>query len=145
MIEEIELQNLENDFDELPIYLGFIRLIGEESDGVFNYEFIFTNNIDEFWGENFEYKPCCLCNGLIPNDEYITEIHKIKTRLKFELIQDNCCLSMQDAMDGIISIAWENIDGYEEYPENGRLFFRFGETYEEVERKLAIKNILIMN
>ena len=38
--------------------LGFIRLIGEESDGYYRYEFIFTNNINEFWGENFEYKPC---------------------------------------------------------------------------------------
>jgi hypothetical protein len=30
--------------------LGFIRLIGEESDGYYRYEFIFTNNINEFWG-----------------------------------------------------------------------------------------------
>lgn len=140
-MEEIE-DNIQN---ESPLYLGFIRLIGAESDGVDNYEFIFTNNIDEFWGENFEYKPCCLCNDLIPNDEYITEIHKIKTKIKFDLVQDNCCFSMQDCMDGIISLAWENIDEYEEYPEDGRLVFNFGETYDEVERKLALKNILIID
>ena len=125
--------------------LGFIRLIGAESDGIYNYEFIFTNNIDEFWGENFEYKPCCLCNDLIPNDEYITEIHKIRAKLKFDLVQDNCCFSMQDCMDGIISLAWENIDDYDEYPEDGRLVFNFGESYDDVERKLALKNILIID
>lgn len=140
-MEEIE-ENIQN---ESPLYLGFIRLIGAEADGIDNYEFIFTNNIDEFWGENFEYKPCCLCNDLIPNDEYITEIHKIKTKIKFDLVQDNCCFSMQDCMDGIISLAWENIDEYEEYPEDGRLVFNFGESYDEVERKLALKNILIID
>ena len=134
-----------NTQDNGQLYLGFIRLIGTEADGVYNYEFIFTNTIDEFWGENFEYKPCCLCNDLIPNDEYITEIHKIKTKIKFDLVQDNCCFSMQDCMDGIISLAWENIDEYEEYPEDGRLVFNFGETYDEVERKLALKNILIID
>lgn len=131
--------------DDNQLYLGFIRLIGAESDGIDNYEFIFTNNIDEFWGENFEYKPCCLCNDLIPNDEYITEIHKIRTKIKFDLVQDNCCFSMQDCMDGIISLAWENIDEYEEYPEDGRLVFNFGESYDDVERKLALKNILIID
>lgn len=138
-------ENENNTRDNEQLYLGFIRLIGAEADGIDNYEFIFTNNIDEFWGENFEYKPCCLCNDLIPNDEYITEIHKVKTKIKFDLIQDNCCFSMQDCMDGIISLAWENIDEYEEYPENGRLVFNFGESYDEVERKLALKNILIID
>ena len=140
------MEKIENNIqDDSQLYLGFIRLIGAESDGIDNYEFIFTKNIDEFWGENFEYKPCCLCNDLIPNDEYITEIHKIRTKLKFDLVQDNCCFSMQDCMDGIISLAWENIDDYDEYPEDGRLVFNFGESYDDVERKLALKNILIID
>ena len=140
------MEEIENNIkDDSQLYLGFIRLIGPESDGIYNYEFIFTNNIDEFWGENFEYKPCCLCNDLIPNDEYITEIHKIRTKINFDLVQNNCCFSMQDCMDGIISLAWENIDDYEEYPEDGRLVFNFGESYDDVERKLALKNILIID
>ena len=134
-----------NDEEINEIYLGFVRLIGEESDGYYRYEFIFTDNIDEFWGENFEYKPCSLINDLIPSDEYITEIHIVKTKLKFDLIQDNSCFGMQDAMDGIVAIAYENIDNYDEYPENGRIFFMFGESIDEVERKLALKNILMIN
>ena len=125
--------------------LGFIRLIGEESDGYYRYEFIFTNNINEFWGENFEYKPCCLCNGLTPDDKYISEIHIVKMKIKLDLIQNNCCFSFSDATDGIIAIAWENMDSYDEYPEEGRIFFMFGETLQEVEDKLAVKNILMIN
>ena len=127
------------------VYLGFVRLIGEENDGYYRYEFIFTDNPDEFWGEDWEYKPASLVNELKPSDEYITEIHIVKTKIKFDLIQNNSCFSMQDCLDGCVAIAIESIDTYENYPENGRLYFMFGESMEDVERKLAIKNILFVN
>ena len=130
---------------ELNPKLGFIRLIGEESDGYYRYEFIFTTNIDEFWGENFEYKPCCLCNGLTPDEKYVHEIHIVKMKIKLDLIQDNCCFSFSDATDGIIAIAWENMDSYDSYPDEGRIFFMFGESLKDVEEKLAIKNVLMLN
>ena len=38
------------------VYLCFIRLIGEENDGYYRYEFIFTDNPDEVWGEDWEHK-----------------------------------------------------------------------------------------
>lgn len=131
--------------EEEDVRLGFIRLIGEESDGYYRYEFIFTNNIDEFWGDDFEQKPCCLVNNLTPKDEYITEIHTVKMKIKLDLIQNNCCFGFQDCTDGIIALAWENVDEYDEYPDDGRIFFRFGETLNEVDNKLAMKNILMLN
>jgi len=138
----------ENDIedDEIEVRLGFIRLIGEETDGYYRYEFIFTDNIDEFWGEEFNQKPACLVNNLAPSDEYITEIHIVKMKIKLELLQHNCCFSYSDGMDGIISIAWEDISDYDEYPdERGRLFFMFGETLNKVENKLAMCDILMLN
>ena len=131
--------------EEEDVRLGFIRLIGEETDGYYRYEFIFTTNIDEFWGENFEYKPSCLVNNLMPYDKFITEIHIVKMKIKLDLIQNSCCFGFQDCTDGIIALAWENVDEYDEYPEEGRIFFRFGETLEDVEDKLAIKNVLMIN
>ena len=133
-----------NNDDLKDVFLCFVRLIGEENDGLYRYEFIFTDNPDETWGENWEQKPACLVNNLIPSDEYITEIHVVKTDIKFDLIQNNCCFSLQDALDNVVAIAYENIDSYEEFPENGRLVFMFGESFENVERKLAIKNIIMM-
>jgi hypothetical protein len=134
---------MEEELDE--VYLCFIRLIGEENDGYYRYEFIFTDNPDEVWGEDWEHKPIGLINDPMPSDEYITEVHIVKTKVKLDLIQNNNCFSMQDALDGIVSIAWENIDSYDSYPEDGRIFFMFGESMEEVERKLALKNILMLN
>ena len=131
--------------DLKDVFLLFVRLIGEENDGYYRYEFIFTDNPDEAWGEDWEHKPAGLVNDLIPSDEYITEVHIVKTKIKFDLIQNNMCFGMQDAMDGIVSIAYENMDTYESYPEDGRLVFMFGESLDEVERKLAMKSILMLN
>lgn len=126
------------------LYLCFIRLIGEENDGYYRYEFIFTNDVDNVFGEDFDQKPACLVNNLMVDDEYITEIHIVKMKIKLDLIQDNCCFSISDCYDGIISIAWQSLEGLEEYPQDGRIFFKFGETIEEVENKLAIKNIVML-
>lgn len=144
-----ELSDIVNDprnYDELKeVSLCFIRLIGEENDGYYRYEFIFTNNIEEVFGEDFAQKPACLVTDLMVDEQYVTEIHIVKMKIKLDLIQDSCCFSVSDSYDGIVSLAWEDISGYDEYPEDGRIFFKFGETLEEVEEKLAIKNILMLN
>jgi len=127
------------------VYLCFIRLIGEENDGYYRYEFIFTDNPDEVWGEDWEHKPIGLINNPMPSDDYITEIHIVKTKIKLDLIQNNMCFSMQDCLDGIVALAWQNIDELDAYPEDGRIYFMFGESLEDVERKLALKNILMIN
>jgi hypothetical protein len=127
------------------VYLCFIRLIGEENDGYYRYEFIFTDNPDDVWGEDWEHKPIGLINNPIPSDDYLTEIHIVKTKIKLDLIQNNMCFSMQDCLDGIVALAWQNIDELDAYPEDGRIYFMFGESLEDVERKLALKNVLMLN
>ena len=145
-MEELLDQSLSlNNEDEKELYLCFIRLIGEENDGYYRYEFIFTENVDEVWGEDFNVKPACLVNNLMVDEKYIYEVHIVKMKIKLDLIQDNCCFAYSDGMDGIISIAWEDISTYDTYPEDGRIFFRLGETLEEVENKLAMKNVLMIN
>jgi hypothetical protein len=52
---------------------------------------------------------------------------------------------MQDCLDGIVALAWQNIDELDAYPEDGRIYFMFGESLEDVERKLALKNVLMLN
>lgn len=125
-----------NSVMEEEVRLGFIRLIGEESDGYYRYEFIFTDNIEEFWLENGEHKPCCLVNDLQPIDEYITEIHIVKMKIKLDLIQNNCCFGFQDCADGIVALAWsENIH-------INNLYFSFGDLKETVKEKLMKNNVL---
>ena len=105
---------MDEELEDKEVYLCFVRLIGKENDGYYQYEFIFTDNIDEVWGEDFNQKPACLVNNLMISEEYITEVHTVKTKIKFDLIQDNCCFSVSDCYDGIIALAWKDISQYEE-------------------------------
>ena len=63
------------------LYLCFIKYIGKDIEEYNNYEFLFTDNIDTFWGENFEYMPCCLCDELIPNDDDFNTKKFLRTKL----------------------------------------------------------------
>ena len=130
------------DFTDDDLYIGFVNLIGKEIDGLNQYELIFTAYPNEFWGENFNYKPAGVCNGLEPDKKYIQKVVRIKTFINLDLIQDSGCFSMQDCMDGIVSLAYENLEGLEEYPES-RLYLNFGESYKDVERKLAMCHVLM--
>ena len=126
-------------------YLCLVNYIGKDIDEKNIYEFIFSEDIDAFWIENGEYKPCCLCKDLTPEENSYNLTKLIKTNLTLDLIQDSCCYSFSDCTDGIVSLAYENIDTYEEYPENGRLVLMYGEPYSDVEEKLSNKNIILEN
>lgn len=123
--------------------LCFIKFIGVDSDGLNLYEFLFTKDIDTFWGENFEYMPCCLVNNLIPNEDDYSLVKKVKCDIKLKLIQESCCNSFQDCIDHCVALAYEDLTNYEEYPQDGRLVLQYGMEYEDVEELLALKNIVL--
>jgi hypothetical protein len=123
-------------------YLCFIRFIGKDVEGLNNYEFLFTTMPDEFWGENFEYMPCCLCNELIPDENMYDLVKKIRTDIDLDLIQKSCCFSFQDCIDGIVALGWQSLTNLETYPEDGRLILDYGMEYDEVVDVLTNKNIV---
>ncbi len=146
MSQLTDLANDPRNYDEIKdVYLCFIRCIGEENDGFYRYEFIFTDDVDSVFGEGFDQKPSCLVNDLMVDEQYVTEVHIVKMKIKLELIQNNCCFSVSDCYDGIVALGWEDISSYDEYPQDGRIFFKFGESLEEVENKLAMKSIIMLN
>lgn len=124
------------------VNLCFINFIGTDIDGNNTYEFLFTHDIDTFWGENFEIVPSGLCNQLTPNEDSFNIVKYIKTDLKLCLAQNSCCHSFQDTIDGILALAYEDISTYDYYPDDGRLVFHFGEQFNDVELKLAKKHIV---
>ena len=121
--------------------LCYVKFLGTDIDGLNIYEFLFTQSIDSFWGENFEIFPSCLCTELIPDEKEYDMVKTLKTELKLSLAQESCCTSYQDAIDGIIAIAYEDMSLYEFYPEDGRLVLHFGLTYEQCVEKLNNKGI----
>ena len=128
---------------EEDLYLGFVRLIGQEIDDYYSYEFIFTTNPESLWGVDFEHKPCGLCNNIFPDDKYVDRLIKVKMMMQLDLIQDSLCFGFQDCIDHCVAIAYENIDMYDDYPDDGRLVLNYGDSYYDVEKKLAKKKVFL--
>ena len=86
--------------------------------------------------------------SLLPFWEIISanakKIISVKTNIKFDLIQNSLCFSFKECMDGCVCLACENIDNYEEYPEDGRLVFSYGQSFDSVEDKLGAKKIFLI-
>jgi hypothetical protein len=120
--------------------LIFVNEIGTDYKGQKQYEFIFSDESTEIdMDELFDVPASSTSSSKSPNIEYIDQVGLLKdTDIVFELIQNSDYFGVIDAVDGIIAIAWEksNFD-----LEEDRLFFRFGETYENVSKKLKERGI----
>ena len=120
-------------------YLIFVNGLGPNYKGDNLYEFIFSNNLDEVWGELWESKPS---NGYPtpPDLEHIKKVGVLRnTNVKLELIQNSDFFSMIDAIDDIVALAWEQ----EESEQGKRLVFRFGSTEQEIKDKLYERDLVL--
>jgi hypothetical protein len=78
-----------------------------------------------------------------PEIEYVDLVGLLKdTDLQLELIQNSDYFGVIDAVDGVISMAWEKFDFDSEFQ---RLFFNFGETLESVTKKLKLRGYILLN
>ena len=118
--------------------LCYVKFLGTDIDGLNIYEFLFTQSIDSFWGENFEIFPSCLCTELIPDEKEYDMVKTLKTELKLSLAQESCCTSYQDAIDGIIAIA------YYIFEDEPPLVLNFGDSLESVISSLNAKKMQIL-
>ena len=124
--------------DNEDLQLCFVKYIGINLNGEYQYEFLFSDKIDEVWGEDFEVMPAGLCNNLTPNENDYCLTKTVVLDFKLNLIQESCCLSMQDCMDGIISLAY----GYKD--DKLLLNLKYGETFENVENELLKINKIFL-
>lgn len=120
--------------------LVYVLGLGENWEGVYTYEFLFTDedNLDNIlnYSEDWAWDVIPASgNPSRPDREFIKAVGRIQTTKPFELIQDSDTFCVWDGLDNVTSIAWEDISEYDEYPEY-RLFFRYAETAEEVKKKL---------
>tara|TARA_R110000796_G_scaffold11198_5_gene37383 strand:+ start:8501 stop:8914 length:414 start_codon:yes stop_codon:yes gene_type:complete len=125
--------------DEL--YLIYIHEIGPDHRYKNIYEFIFSDTKEEIDGEGWDAYPAS-GNPEVPKEELKKAVGKMSTDLKLNVAQKNEQFSMWDAIDGVLPLGWENIDGMEEYPDN-RLVFPFGITKEEVDKILYTRDLII--
>lgn len=119
------------------LYLVYVEAIGVNFNDEWEYEFLFSETPDVVWGEDWAEQCPSACENLRPDDSMVSEVRRLSTIIPFSTAQRNSCFSMQDCIDGILAIAWENISEYDEYPEPFRLVFEFGERIDSVVDKLS--------
>jgi hypothetical protein len=125
------------------IRLVYVNGLGPNYKGDNMYEFIFSDDIKNVWGDNWDAKPS---NGYPkpPEMEYIKKVGVLKnTSLEFELVQNSDFFGFIDSMDDVISLAWEKESEEVDFTTTKRLVFRFGETEQQVKDKLYERDIVL--
>jgi len=122
-------------------FLIYVNMVGKNYEGKFLYEFIFSDSIDDIDGEDWDTFPAS-GRPEPPHDQFIKKVGRLESNLKLDVIQNSDTFAVWDSVDGVIALAWENINAYDAYPEN-RMNFRFGEDIKSVENKLYEKDLIL--
>ena len=110
--------------------LVYISLLGQNSEGLYEYELFFSDTPDIVWGEDWA-EQCPAAIGDIPPDEKtISTVKRILSPYVIKCAQENPCFSFQDCIDGIIKLC------YIEVNDTFILKISFGESYDDVAAKL---------
>jgi hypothetical protein len=124
-------------------YLIYINELGPNYKGDNIYEFIFSDTLENIWGDSWESKPA---NDYPqpPELEFIKKVGILKNNLvSLSVIQKSDYFSMIDAMDDVIALGWENESDSINFDIDKRLVFRFGETEETVKNKLYERDLIL--
>ena len=129
--------------DSSELKVVYVSYIGKNSEGFNIYHFLLSENCDETFMEDWAEKPSSNIPNdyLVPDESQYDYIKELKTRITLDLQQDNTCFSFQDCRDQIVAIAYENLDGYEDYPEPLRIVVHFGDYIDDVERMFARRDM----
>lgn len=141
----MKISNEENNMTDIksPLKVIYILYVGKNSDNDNIYHFLISTDSERTWADGWENKPACIMRDLTPNDDMYEYIAEIKTELKLDLAQNNCCFSMQDCRDNVVALASENLEEAEEYPEDGRIVIHFADLIDDVEKMLAKRDIVL--
>lgn len=118
--------------------LIYVNEIGEDYKGQRQYEFIFSRHEEIDMEEWFTVPASLVAHSQCPDGIYIDTVGLLKNSdLVLELVQNSDYFGVIDAVDGVIALAWEKLDVESTLP---RLYFKTGETFENVVKKLEKRN-----
>lgn len=123
------------------LFLIYVNMVGKDYKDNYLYEFIFSDTTVNIDGEEWDTFPAS-GRPHSPHDNFIKKVGRLESELKLDVIQNSDTFAVWDAIDGVIALAWENINAYDAYPEH-RLCFKFGETIKDVEAKLYEKDLIL--
>jgi hypothetical protein len=124
------------------MHLIYVNEIGSDYKGQKQYEFVFSQTTEIDMGDWFVIPASACQRSKSPDIEYVDVVGLLKdTDLQLELVQDSDHFGVIDAVDGVISMAWEKFD-FENTEQ--RLTFKFGEPIENVTKKLKSRGFILL-
>jgi hypothetical protein len=124
------------------VYLVYINKIGTSFNGENIFEFLFTEDIENMEHPESWYDSTSLSDkkDLAPEEDYIDLIGHLKTTdVDLELIQDLGIFDVYNAVEGIVSLGWENFGVDSDFDD--RMIFKYGQEKEVVEAILLIRDL----
>ena len=107
------------------------------------YEFIFGQNSNELWGEDWDSSPAHGKPGP-PEMEYIKKVGILEgSTLKLDLVQNSDYFGMEHALDNVVALGWESYEDEYENDDEERLVFHYGDDLENVKDKLYSRDIIL--
>lgn len=102
--------------------LVYVDKVGQNVDGEYEYDFYFAEHpiVHKEW----TYETSGLQESVKP--KRYDSIKRVVMKIPLLCLQDNMCFGMQNGVDGVVALAYEDISDYDEYPADGRLVFHYG-------------------
>ena len=102
----------------------------------YTYKLYYSDNPDVVWGNYWDYDNPSLVDDedIFPQESVISDTQIINSDYKLGLARENACYPLLYCTYGILALAWIDIEGLENYPEQGRGVLKFGMDYEEVQK-----------
>jgi len=122
-------------------FLIYVNYVGKDYKGNYLYEFIFSDTTKDIDGDEWDTFPAS-GRPEPPHETYIKRVGKLESELKLDVIQNSDTFAVWDAVDGVIALAWENINDYDSYPEH-RICFKFGDSIKTIENILYEKDLTL--
>jgi|TARA_B100001758_G_C18405856_1_gene612012 hypothetical protein len=123
--------------------LLFINELGPNYKNENTYEFIFGENVEEIWGDEWDAKPSHGKPGP-PEIQYIESVGVLKTdKIILDLVQNSDYFGMEHALDGVIALGWETYEDSYTDGEEERLVFHFTDSLQKVKDKLYARDIIL--
>ena len=104
--------------NENELYLAYVNPIGENNIEWYEYDIYFTKTPDIVWGYGWDCEFAAQGDIEPPDKQTYSLVKRIKTNIPLQCAQNNNSYGMRYAVEDIISLAFEDISEYDEYPEN---------------------------
>ena len=120
---------------EKNLKLVFVSPVMENTKtGTYIYKFYYSENPDVVWGSYWDYDNPSIADeeDIFPQKSSYSTTEDVESDYKLGLAIKNACYPLLYCTYGILALAWIDIEGLEEYPENGRGVVKFGMDYDEV-------------